>query len=310
MIDVNVDKNEKHITNKKEIHMSVEVIPSGSSVVVTNKDHDWARDAERVKDVLATMSSADGTRHANTLETIKDAEANLQEANGRNFMEVDRDVKDSEARLERSSGDRFMQVVQDVKDAEARLERSSGDRFIKTVEDIYHTDRDIWKSQGHVLETIKDVEFEGEKSRAKTREEMLNAFKYSDVRMIDEFRKTDSVIYNNHEKSQKTAFENEMRNLLQFKDQALLSEKLYAGHNLLSEKLAAHQQLLSEKLAAQAAKEAAECCCEIKQLIGADGQKTRDLINAQEVDRLREKNLRVENQLAAYYARNAAPVFP
>jgi hypothetical protein len=34
-------------------------------------------------------------------------------------------------------------------------------------------------------------------------------------------------------------------------------------------------------LAYQAAKELADCCCEIKEKIGDDGQKTRDLINEQ-----------------------------
>ena len=56
--------------------------------------------------------------------------------------------------------------------------------------------------------------------------------------------------------------------------------------------------MLSEKLAAQASRELAAVSCEIKERIASDGQKTRDLINAQEVDRLRERAQKAESQLA------------
>jgi len=65
-----------------------------------------------------------------------------------------------------------------------------------------------------------------------------------------------------------------MQVLLQFKDQALLSEKL-----------ACKQEMLTEKLAAQASRELAECCCELKQEVGS----VKDALKQQEIDRLREE---------------------
>lgn len=56
-----------------------------------------------------------------------------------------------------------------------------------------------------------------------------------------------------------------------------------------SQKNAAAAYLQAAQLSAQASKEAAECCCELKERIHAEGERTRDLINAQEVADLREK---------------------
>ena len=57
-------------------------------------------------------------------------------------------------------------------------------------------------------------------------------------------------------------------------------------------------------------KEMAECCCEIKELVRADGDRTRALINTLEQDRLRDRAAKAEGQLAAYFARGVAPVVP
>jgi hypothetical protein len=244
--------------------MSIEVIPAGSSVVVTEKD--YARDAERVKDVLATMAAANATAVQNLTQDIKDAEARLQTA----------------------AGERFIDTIQDIKDAETRLDRAAGDRFIQLVQDVKEAAKDTAAAAGHTVETVKDVEFQLERSNGQTREDMEKGFRGVEVEMLKQF-----------EQGQKTLLESEMRNLVAFKDQALLSEKLYAA-----------QALLSEKLYAQAAAKAAECCCEIKELVRADGDRTRALINELEHDRLRDKADKAEAALAAYFAAKVSPVIP
>jgi hypothetical protein len=255
--------------------MSIEVIPAGSSVVVTEKD--YARDAERVKDVLATMSAAAAVQTQNLTQ----------------------DIKDAESRLDRSAGDRFINTIQDIKDAETRLDKTSGDRFIQTIQDIKEAAKDVALSGAHTVEVTKDVEFELEKSVAHTREMMANQFKYTDVEMLKQFKSTDLEIARKFESTQRQIYENDLRNLSQFKDQALLSEKL-----------AAHQELLSSRLAAEAAAKAAECCCELKTAILTDGQKTRDLLNSITEQNLRDRAQRSEAALAAYFAAKVAPTSP
>lgn len=244
--------------------MSIEVIPAGSSVVVTEKD--YARDAERVKDVLSTMAAATAVQTQNLTQ----------------------DIKDAEARLQTSAGDRFINTIQDIKDAETRLNSASADRFIHIVQDIKENATAVALAGAHTVETVKDVEFQLEKGHAQTRDEMQKSFKSSEVEMLKQF-----------EWAQDKRAEYELRNMSQFKDQALLSEKLYAS-----------QALLSERLAAQAASKAAECCCEIKELVRADGDRTRALINDLEHDRLRDKAEKAESALAAYFSAKVSPVVP
>jgi len=83
-------------------------------------------------------------------------------------------------------------------------------------------------------------------------------------------------------------------------------------YNILldSQKNAAAGVLLATQLAATAAAQAAECCCELKEKIGDDGQKTRDLINSIQASDLRDRAVRSETALAAYFAAKSAPSSP
>ncbi|CAM6003631.1 unnamed protein product [Sphagnum balticum] len=69
-------------------------------------------------------------------------------------------------------------------------------------------------------------------------------------------------------------------------------------------------QLQAQTIAAAAAAKAAECCCELKTAILADGQKTRDLLNSITEQNLRDRAQRSENALAAYFAAKVAPTSP
>jgi hypothetical protein len=75
-------------------------------------------------------------------------------------------------------------------------------------------------------------------------------------------------------------------------------------------KNAAALNVQAEKIAAEAARQAAECCCELKEKITAEGQKTRDLINANQAQDLRDRAARAENALTAYYTCQRPPVTP
>jgi hypothetical protein len=77
-----------------------------------------------------------------------------------------------------------------------------------------------------------------------------------------------------------------------------------------STKNAAAATLLSTQQAASAAAAMAECCCELKAKISYEGEKTRDLISANETQDLRDRAARSEAALAAYFARNVSPVVP
>jgi hypothetical protein len=284
-------------------------IPTGTNAVVTERRDDYQHHGYRGPVVYRD----DG----DILRTIKDSEAQLDRAAGDRYADTVKTVKDSEAQLDRSAGDRFMQTVEDIKDAEARLDRSSGDRFIQTVQDIKEVEIAAERSKGKLVELIKDSEFENEKAEGKTRGMLAENFRElfrQDWKGVDnikeeihearrelmyhqldgvkdnllEFKNSQGLAYKLAAEADKTACANQTQTLLQFKEQALLSEKL----------------------AAQAARELAECCCELKSLIRDDGQKTRDLINSQEVDRLRERARRAEDGLAAYFARNVPPVVP
>jgi hypothetical protein len=83
-------------------------------------------------------------------------------------------------------------------------------------------------------------------------------------------------------------------------------------YNILldSQKNAAAALLSAERIAAVAAAKAAECCCELKTAIIFDGQKTRDLLNSQKEQDLRDRAQRAENAVSAYFAAKVAPVSP
>ncbi len=252
-----------------------------------------------VKDAQADLERSSGLHYADNVRTVKDAEARILKDAGDKFINVIQDVKDAESRLMKDAGDKFINLVQDVKDAESRLLKDSGDKFIQTIQDVKEVEIAVERSKGKVVEAIRQSEFEGEKSHSRTRERMDAEFRHLERDVYRGFDESKVTAYKLAMDADKTACANQMQTLLQFKDQALLSEKL-----------AAHQELLAEKLAAAAAAQAAECCCELKEKIGAEADETRALINRIETDRLRDKAAKAENQLAAYFARGVAPVVP
>lgn len=77
---------------------------------------------------------------------------------------------------------------------------------------------------------------------------------------------------------------------------AIQVEKTTAGLVLLAVQNAAS---LAAAMA-QAAKEAAECCCETKELIREDGEKTRQLINTYQASNLAVQLVDTKNELLAY----------
>src|SRR5579859_4385797 len=79
---------------------------------------------------------------------------------------------------------------------------------------------------------------------------------------------------------------------------------------LQAQTFASAAALSSQQIAASAAAQLAECCCELKEKITLDGDRTRALINDNEKDRLRDKVARAESMITAFYAAGKAPVSP
>lgn len=252
-----------------------------------------------VKDAQADLERSAGLHYADNVKTVKDAEARLLKDAGDKFINVIQDVKDAESRLMKDAGDKFIDTIQDVKDAESRLLKDAGDKFIQTIQDVKEVELAVERSKAKVVEAIRQSEFEGEKSHNRTRERMDAEFRHLERDIYRGFDDSKSTAYRLAMDADKTACTNQMQTLLQFKDQALLSEKL-----------ACKQELLSEKLAAAAAAQLAECCCELKEKMSAEAGETRELINRIETDRLRDKANVAEAKLAAYFARGVPPVVP
>lgn len=73
--------------------------------------------------------------------------------------------------------------------------------------------------------------------------------------------------------------------LTAFYQESAASRAAVQANAVAIEKVAAAINLNIEKTAAASALKLSECCCEIKELIRAEGEKTRDLANAIERDR-------------------------
>lgn len=186
--------------------MSVDVIPSGQSVVVTQEEKSWAKDAERVKDVLSVMASTEALQFANVERSIAN-----------HFENTIQDVKDAETRLGTSISSHFENTIQDIKDAEYRAAKDSGDKFIATIQDIKDAAKDAALASGYTNEKVLASTLETVKQASHTRDEYWRGAR----------------------DGEKVAYQNQMNVMLAFKEQAMLSEKLAANQALLSEKLAA-----------------------------------------------------------------------
>jgi len=86
---------------------------------------------------------------------------------------------------------------------------------------------------------------------------------------------------------------------------------------LQAQTFAAAATLQATQIAAETARRAADCCCELKEKIRDsidvtkdEGQRTRDLINAESKDRLRDENAALRARLNALFTRNVAPTEP
>jgi len=74
--------------------------------------------------------------------------------------------------------------------------------------------------------------------------------------------------------------------------------------------IAAAATLQAQSVAAAAAAQAAECCCELKALILAQGEQTRSLFTANETQRLRDQVQALQLANSSLFARNVPPVQP
>ena len=325
--------------------MSIEVIPTGSSAVVSD---DCARDVAlmaAVKDaeadlersgglhfgniersigrVEADLERSAGLHYGDTVKTIKDAEADLERSGGFHYGDTVKTVKDSEANLERSSGTRYGNTLEAVKSSEANLERLAANRFAQTTRDIKDSEIAVERSFGvtrdvvrqseiateaakaKVIDTVRKAELHAERGESHTRSLMAGA--YADLKnsvfnsekelgysTLQGFKDQQMVSYQLAAAADKTACQNAAGTQLGF----AIADKDRAIHATNAALAYKDMELRQERFAAIASKEATYQYCDLKETIKNDGQKTRDLLVQSEVDRLRERAMRAENQLA------------
>lgn len=295
-----------------------------------------------VKDVEAGLERSAGLHYGDTVKTVKDAQADLERATGLHYGDTVKTVKDAEANLERSAGTRYGNTLQAVKDVECNIDRLAANRFAETVEDIKENEIAVERAHGvtrdvvrqgeiateaakaKIVDTVRKSEFNAEKGESQTR--ALMAAGYADLKnsvfnsekelgytMLREFRdrlvedkKAQGLAYRLAAEADKTACHNAAANQLNF----AIADKDRAVHATAQALAFKEVELRQEKLAAQAAKESFSNHCELKDMIRVDGQQTRDLIKGHEMERLRERAMRAEAQLSAYFSAKAVPITP
>lgn len=302
----------------------IDVIPAGQNAVVTpnigdchdRRDGDFYNGAERVKDALATYEINAAQTRGDILKTIKDSEAGALKTS----KEVEVAVRDAEAHALKTA----KEVEVAVRDAEAFLAKTIKESEAATeaakaqvLKAVKESEIATEAAKAKIVEEVNEVKFENERAECYTRERFSDSFK---DQLLQNCENTDKIMHEMHGArnelllSQRDGFRDQ---LLEHKNGQTLSLKLAAN----AEKTAAtnhnaemlefkEQALLSERLAAKQAKEAFEYKCEIKELIRSDGQATRDLINHCETEKLRAQLQRKDAQLSAYFSRNMAPVTP
>jgi hypothetical protein len=316
--------------------MSIEVIPAGSSAVVTDHHRgDYGRDNYRndngvalmgaikdaeadvlrtvkdaeadlersgglhygatvtaIKDAQAAIERGAGLHYGASVTAVKDAQASIERGAGLHYADTVKTIKDAEAQLDRASGDRFGRMVEDIKDAEARLDRASGDRFIKTIEDVKESTFTTEKAKAKLVELVKESELENLKAEARTRELLQHGFKEV---LLEDCKGFDDV----KRKVERVERDLACQLINGFKDQIIESKQAAyerAQNQAVTMMGFKDTQLQLAAVKSDLAAQLAECCCETKLMFAAqtanilaDGQKTRELINANEVADLREK---------------------
>lgn len=206
-------------------------------------------------------------------------------------------TKDAEARLGTGISDARGAAVVATKDAEARLAKdvcdTRADAVMATKDAEARVTRDVLTNRADVLSAVKDCCCDIEKEIAEARAESAKYFRDVQLQACKDADEVKSVVYQQTKNLEKDI-------VVGFKDQLIVGGQWQAATQLAFKE----QALLSRELACQASKELAECCCELKELIRADGQSTRDLINANEKDALRERNQELVAKLAALEARH------
>lgn len=337
--------------------MTMEIIPAGTSAVVSDdctRDlalmeaiKDAESDLERsgglhygdtvktVKDAEANLERSGGLHYGDTVKTIKGAQADLERSGGLHYGDTVKTIKDAEANLERSGGTRYGNTLETIKDAECNLDRLAATRFAQTVEDIKENEvalerahgvtRDVVRqseiateaAKAKVVETVRKAELHSERAENQTR--ALMAGGYADLKnsvfnsekelgysLFQGFKDQQMQAYQLASAADKVACENAARTQYQF----ALADKDRAMHASATALAFKEMELRQERLASCASKEAFVHTCDVKELIRVDGQKTRDLITHNEAERLRERAMRAEAQLAAYFTARVAPVTP
>jgi hypothetical protein len=174
-------------------------------------------------------------------------------------------TKDSEAKIIAQSDAQFIQTIQDVKDAESRILKDAGDKFI-------HTIQDVKDSESRLTERLHsgNMALFGAIKDAQTAAALASC--HTDHGVERESAAVQALVNSNASAAMMFASQNQANVLMLFKDQSMQLAEVKAS------------------LAAQIA----ECCCEVKGLVTADGAETRELINELKTADLRDRLHKLE----------------
>lgn len=282
----------------------IDVIPAGQNAVISDDRH-YHHDhnvAERVKDELARLRSDMSYGTTESVKASKETEIAVEKAKAAELEAT----RDAEAEVRDAIRDAEAEELKATKEVEIAVERAKAANLLETekaksklVEEIGETklvtERANERTKDFLAEEIRDAAFQGHQNTDRlfdrtSKDHMdnmvTNANRFKE-QLLEE-KQTQFIMQRLAYEADKTACANQAATQLSFKEQALLSTKL----------------------ACDLEKGSLERYCNMKELVRSEGQATRDLLNRQEIDRLRDRAMRVEAQLAAYFSRGAVPTMP
>lgn len=248
--------------------MSIEIIPPGSSAVVTEsyrKDHDHDSDRYRTHDRFAQVGrDIKDTRYDIVQEMTKGFAATAV-----GFAHTDEemqegfcDIKDKVGQAASAVTAAVFHGVEEAQENYAATQKQISDSATSTLVGFKDLTALAYQVEGRaLLEAAKNASALSVQADKNAYQLQLQAQTFSAAAQLEAVRNTNAL-------------------------------------SVQADKNSAAIQLQATVNASAALAAMAECCCELKELIRGDGQATRDLINAQEVGNLRDRANKAELALA------------
>jgi len=254
--------------------MSIEILPSDTKAVLTDRQHDrhpdnWDLSTEMQRDFVELTNQAERNSAATALASALS----------------DSKIQDSTLSSQRVAEAGFREVMLRGDSHSERSQKQVSDSRTETLLGFKDAQATAYQLQSNIV---------------------LDAAKNAAAISVQSQKESDGLSGQATDNFNLTA----VQSTANFN--ALTTQANLVQYNILldAQKNAAAAALRAEQIAAAAAAKAAECCCELRTAITFDGQKTRDLINSITEQNLRDRAQRSEAALAAYFAAKVAPTSP